>query len=184
MRNVVARCPRCGVEHDETANSICDACDTPLRAWCSRHGRETGWLASSACPRCAEETARPSPTRRAATLPCPDVSHTLAPAASISAPASAGLSPVEKVAADAAAPTKPTNLAGHLFVMLLIMLMTTGGSTLLGVIGGFVYVFLGYGATPGTPLRFALVGAVVGLAAGGYACWDYVKHLPAPPPES
>jgi hypothetical protein len=58
-RHVVERCPRCGVEHDISADSICEACDTPLRAWCRTHGREFGWLDGEACPRCAAEAARP-----------------------------------------------------------------------------------------------------------------------------
>jgi hypothetical protein len=59
MTHVVERCPSCGVEHDVSADSLCEACDTPLRLWCSRHGRETGWLEAAGCPRCAEELARP-----------------------------------------------------------------------------------------------------------------------------
>lgn len=56
-RHVVDRCPSCGVEHEVRAHA-CEACATPLRAWCRVHGRETGWLDGAACARCAEETAR------------------------------------------------------------------------------------------------------------------------------
>jgi hypothetical protein len=56
-RHVVERCPCCGVEHDVSADSLCEACDTPLRAWCRTHSREFGWLDGESCPRCAREAA-------------------------------------------------------------------------------------------------------------------------------
>jgi hypothetical protein len=173
-RHVVERCPRCGVEHGVSVDSVCEACHAPLRHWCRVHGRETGWLDAPACIRCARETVQPrsAPSTR---MPCPAPAtpSSVSPAAPVSAgPAAADM---------ARAAEKPLGMAGHLFVMLLMMLMATGGSTLLGVIGGFVYVLFGYGVIPDTPIWFALIGAIVGLVAGGSACWDYVKHLPAPP---
>lgn len=69
--HVVERCPSCGVEH-EAAGGCCEACGTPLRPWCRRHGREAGWLPGPHCPRCAEEAARPPVAARArATAPAP-----------------------------------------------------------------------------------------------------------------
>ena len=61
MSHVVQRCPSCGVEHDACEDGACEACGTPLRAWCRRHGRDVGWLEGPACPRCAEDAARPRP---------------------------------------------------------------------------------------------------------------------------
>jgi hypothetical protein len=61
MTHVVERCPSCGVEHDVSVAGACEACHEPLRYWCRRHGRDAGWLAGPACPRCAEEAARPRP---------------------------------------------------------------------------------------------------------------------------
>lgn len=57
MTHVVERCPSCGVEHETPGDGTCEACGTPLRAWCRTHSRETGWLKGSACDRCAEEEA-------------------------------------------------------------------------------------------------------------------------------
>jgi hypothetical protein len=68
---VVERCPRCGVEHDTSAESICEACDTPLRPWCRVHGRETGWLDGPACTRCAKVAKRPARRTREAAAPRP-----------------------------------------------------------------------------------------------------------------
>jgi hypothetical protein len=60
MTRVVDRCPSCGVEHDVRVHA-CEACDTPLRAWCRVHSREIGWLDGPVCPRCAQEAARRPP---------------------------------------------------------------------------------------------------------------------------
>jgi hypothetical protein len=180
----VERCPSCGVEHDVSADSICGACDTPLRAWCRAHSREAGWLDGPACDRCAKEAA-PAPRSRAATaLPCPDVSGAIASPAFVSAPApAAGRAELAKAPADAMARMTSMSMVEHHIAMLLMMLLATGGSTLLGVITGFVYVFFGFGSLPDTPLWFALIGAVVGLITGGWACRDHVKQLRTAPPD-
>lgn len=62
---LVERCPFCGLEHDAPVGGACQACGTPLRTWCRRHGRETGWMDGPACPRCADEA---SATRSARSL--------------------------------------------------------------------------------------------------------------------
>jgi hypothetical protein len=61
MTHVVERCPSCGVEHEGLRVGACEACQAPLRYWCRRHGRDTGWLQDPACPRCVEEAALPRP---------------------------------------------------------------------------------------------------------------------------
>lgn len=61
MSHVVQRCPSCGVEHEAAGIDACEACGTALRAWCQRHGRESGWLDGPDCPQCVEEAARPRP---------------------------------------------------------------------------------------------------------------------------
>ncbi len=63
VRHVVERCPSCGVEHDLSAESMCEACRAPLAFWCRVHGRETGWLEGPACARCADEAARTQSAR-------------------------------------------------------------------------------------------------------------------------
>jgi hypothetical protein len=80
-RHVVERCPCCGVEHDVSVGSICEACETPLRAWCRTHSREAGWLDGSSCPHCAREAAR----RRPGSAPRP--TPTSAPRRPAAAPA-------------------------------------------------------------------------------------------------
>lgn len=80
-RHVVERCPSCGVEHDVSADSLCEACDTPLRAWCRAHSRETGWLDGPACARCAKEDApRPAAAPPTASLPAAAVPAVVRPA--------------------------------------------------------------------------------------------------------
>lgn len=77
MTRVIARCPNCGVEHDDAAASggPCEVCGTTLRNWCRLHSREIGWLDSPECPRCAAEAAavraRPAPPRAPAPVPAP-----------------------------------------------------------------------------------------------------------------
>lgn len=72
VSHVVQRCPSCGVEHDASERAReCEACGTALRAWCQRHGREAGWLETSACPRCADEAARPRSAPAAVPRPAP-----------------------------------------------------------------------------------------------------------------
>ncbi len=65
MSRVVARCPNCGVEHDDATGGPCEVCGTTLRYWCRLHEAETGWLTTPECPRCAAEAAerrsRPAP---------------------------------------------------------------------------------------------------------------------------
>lgn len=177
MTHVVNRCPSCGVEHDASADSFCEACGTPLRAWCRAHSREAGWLDGPACDRCAKEAAPALRSRAATALPCPDVSGAIGSPAFVSAPAGAGRAELAKAPADAMARMTSMSMVEHHIAMLLMMLLATGGGTLLGVIGGFVYVFFGYGSLPDTPLWFALIGAIVGLVTGGVSCAKYLRSL-------
>lgn len=174
-RHVVERCPCCGVEHDTSADTLCEACDTPLRAWCRAHSRETGWLDSAACPRCAEE-ARPARTAPSVAMPCPAPSlpSSVAPLPHSPAPGAA------PVAAERGTPPAPMQLREHLVVMLLMMLVTAGGGTLAGVVAGFVYAFSGRGTLPDTALRCALGGVLIGMLAGAALCTRHVTSLRAP----
>ena len=164
-RHVVERCPACGVEHDVSANSVCEACHAPLRLWCSRHGREAGWLDNPNCPRCAEEVARPTPWPRAPALPCPDVTRGTAP----SPAASAGAAPLDRKAAKAAeaAERMRSREARHqLAVLISIMLVTTGGGAMLGAIVGSVYVLAVPATNPLAASWLTLWGAVLGVVLG------------------
>lgn len=69
MTRVIQRCSTCGLEHDHPV-AECEACRSPLRYWCRAHSADSGWLDAPACPRCAEEKARPVP-RPAAAPPAP-----------------------------------------------------------------------------------------------------------------
>lgn len=174
VRHVVARCPRCGVEHDVSAGAVCEACHTPLRPWCRAHGRETGWLDGPACPRCAEEAARPPSRPRPLAIPCP------APA--LPAHVDSASSPTATAPAPAAPP--PRGRVAHGMVMILMMLTAAGGGAMLGVIAGFVYVLSGRGALPDSAVRFAVAGAVLGVLFGGFSCVHYVHKLRKSPPRT
>ncbi len=75
MSRIIARCPNCGVEHDDARIVECEVCGTTLRNWCRVHSAEIGWLSGPECPRCAAELeARRTPPRRtppAAPVPTP-----------------------------------------------------------------------------------------------------------------
>jgi hypothetical protein len=87
-RHVIVRCPSCGVEHDAPAPAGCEACHTPLRAWCCAHSREIGWLDGHWCSHCEEEDAhRTGRPRRPAPPPPPPPSP--APVARVDAPVDA-----------------------------------------------------------------------------------------------
>ncbi|HEX6371905.1 MAG TPA: hypothetical protein VF006_23480 [Longimicrobium sp.] len=177
-RHVVERCPRCGVEHDLSADTTCEACDTPLRAWCRVHGHETGWLDGPACGRCAEDAAaaRRAPARPTIPCPAPSMPSTL-PAASSLAP---GVARRAEVPAHATTPPEPLGPAQHLTVMVLMMLMWAGGGTLAGVVAGFLFVLSGRGTLPDTALWFALGGVLAGMLLGGWTCLRYLNGLRAP----
>lgn len=80
MKRVIARCPNCGVEHDDARIVDCEVCGTTLRNWCRAHSQKIGWLDGPRCPGCAEELAArsrptrpppPPPTRAPAPPPAP-----------------------------------------------------------------------------------------------------------------
>lgn len=68
MKQIVERCPACGVEHDREVHE-CEACGSPVRYWCRTHSRDIGWLEAAECRRCAEEAARPAAPRTRAAPP-------------------------------------------------------------------------------------------------------------------
>jgi hypothetical protein len=55
LTRIIARCPNCGVEHDDARIVECEVCGTTLRNWCRVHSPAIGWLAGPECPGCAEE---------------------------------------------------------------------------------------------------------------------------------
>jgi hypothetical protein len=161
--HVVQRCPSCGVEHEGLQVGACEACSAPLRYWCPRHGRETGWLASSACPRCAEEAAgirvaAPpiAPRVEAAAPPEPAVPVTPAPVPTL---------PV--------VPEQPPGFFGRLMVMVFMMGISTfvGGSVFVGV--GLVGLVLGLLSGLEAFRITAAAGAVLGALFGLFACVCY-----------
>ena len=166
VRHVVDRCPSCGVEHGVPMRE-CEACDTPLRPWCRVHGREIGWLDGPRCLRCAQEEARRTPRTAAPSLAMPCPAPAVFTTAASPAPASAaGVVPVAEVPADAAKPPRPLRPREHLGVMFLMLLLSTATATLVAVLAAFVYLLSGRGTLSDTPLRFATVGAVVGVGVG------------------
>jgi hypothetical protein len=177
MRHVVERCPRCGVEHEASADSLCKACEMPLRAGCRVHSRETGWLDGPACDRCAREAAHPPQQRRASALPCPDFSAAAAGAAPASFSQSTGGAPLELPPAP---PRRTHTPLEHLFFMLLMMLLAAGGGAMLGVLAGFAFMLSGRGTLPDTALRFTLAGAIMGLLFGSVLSVRYIRSLRAP----
>ncbi|HYR07771.1 MAG TPA: hypothetical protein VEQ60_08375 [Longimicrobium sp.] len=177
-RHVVERCPRCGVEHDVRVQE-CEACHAPLRYWCRAHGRETGWLDDPACARCAQEAVRlrPAPSMR---MPCP--APAMPSPVSLAPPVAADAS--VEVAPAAAKPLKRFSPAGHVVVMFLMILITTGAAALAGVVLAFVLVLAGRGILPDTAVQCAVGGAVVGALAGVLSCAHYLTTLRNPPPEA
>jgi hypothetical protein len=178
-RYVIDRCPICGVEHDARARA-CEACDTPLRAWCRVHSRDIGWLDDAACARCAEDAARR--TRRAAApslaMPCPAPSMPASIPAASSLPA--GVAPPHGVVAEAAKPSRPLRPQEHFGVMFLMLLLSTASVTLAAVVAAFLYLLSGRGTLPDTALRFAAVGAVVGLVIGILTAVHYATTIRTP----
>lgn len=168
MKNVVERCPSCGVEHDVSADSACEACHTPLRLWCSRHGQESGWLDGPSCPRCAEEAARPS---AAAPPPSPrSIRPPPAPAPVRAAPRPASVAPprgrpLREILRDRGTGPGATPGFGG---MVKRVLRNLGASVLFGVgatgllvsLAGLVYLLSDDGLTAPLPMR------VLGLAFG------------------
>ena len=78
MTRIIARCPNCGVEHDDARIVECEVCGTTLRNWCRVHSPEIGWLEKAECPGCAEELdarlsrrMRPPPPPPAPPAPAP-----------------------------------------------------------------------------------------------------------------
>jgi hypothetical protein len=179
-RHVVDRCPRCGVENDPSADSVCEACDTPLRAWCRVHGRETGWLDGPGCQRCAEDAARrrASPSSR---MPCPAPAPVTMAARPAAASPVAGVTAADAVVAEGAKPPRPPRPQEHFGVMVLMLLLSMGSVALVGVVAAFLYLLSGRGTLPDTALRFATGGAIMGLVVGVVTCLHYVTTLRTPP---
>jgi hypothetical protein len=164
-RHVVDRCPSCGVEHDVRMHA-CEACDTPLRPWCRVHGGEMGWLTGPACPRCAEDAARPP--RPAPVLGAP-VLDEIAPAA---VPAFAEAPPAV-VTGSAKRPQRPD--PGVMF-MLLFFTAAVGGFG--GMVLSTPFVF-GIEIHLDTLVKFIVGGGMLGLPFGVYFCRLYLRELRA-----
>lgn len=164
-RHVVDRCPSCGVEHDVRVDA-CEACDTPLRPWCRVHGVEMGWLDGPACPRCAEDAARPS--RPAPAAPAP-VLDSRTPAA---VQAAAGTPPAW-VADVANRPQRPD--AG---VMLMLLFFAAAAGAFGGMVLSTPFVF-GTAVHLDTLVKFIVGGGMLGLPFGVYFCRLYLRELRA-----
>jgi hypothetical protein len=179
IRHVVDRCPSCGVEH-EVRTHACEACDTPLRAWCRMHSHETGWLEGPGCRRCAQEAARRTRRTTAPSLamPCPAPAP-FTTAASPTPASGAGAASLDDIVANASRP-RPIPPHIHLAVMFLMLLLFTGSFTLVSVVAAFLYLLSGRGILPDTALYFATYGAIFGLIIGVVACVQYVIQFPTP----
>jgi hypothetical protein len=155
--HVVGRCPSCGVEH-ESGGGDCEACGTPLRSWCRRHGRDVGWLAVSACPRCDEEAARPLAAPRARVAP-----SAAPPPATPERPSSwpGGRSPREILRGAAREPPPepaPKDVQDLSYEV--------GGALGLGCVGWIAGMFLGVLASVVTGADVLLTGRIGGLLFG------------------
>jgi len=159
MRHVVERCPSCGVEHDEAVGGACEACGTPLRAWCRRHGREAGWLEGPACPRCAEESARPRAAPAART-----VCYAPAPDRPSAAPPARAAAPIDE-AAEHVPPRRPGIVSEAVGILLLLVVNATIGA-LAGLVGGGLYTVVGGGNGSQAAVEWAMMGGIVGLIIG------------------
>ncbi|HEX6371904.1 MAG TPA: hypothetical protein VF006_23475 [Longimicrobium sp.] len=160
-RHVVDRCPSCGVEHEVRAHA-CEACDTPLRAWCRVHGGETGWLDGPACTRCAEDAARPPRPAR--------VLDALAPAA---VTARARAPAAQAVPGAAERPQRPE--AG---VMFMLLFFTAAAGAFGGMVLSTPFVF-GTAVHLDALVKFILGGGVAGLLFGVYFCRLYLAGIRA-----
>jgi hypothetical protein len=157
-RHVVERCPSCGVEHDVSHAGACEACHAPLRYWCRRHGRETGWLDAPACPRCAEEAVRSRPRPVPLTeIPEPRVLRGLGPPGDVAKPATAP--PV-----DGRPVTEVRDPPEQFVGAVLLLLLGLAGGGLAGIVAGIVYLSVsGPGSGGEIPLEWAMLGAFAGF---------------------
>lgn len=168
MMHVVERCPSCGVEHDLSGASECEACGTRLRLWCRRHGGEMGWLAAPVCPRCADEAARAqsSGSRRAQTA-VRDAPNTIRPP-----PAALPAQPRARPAVKRAAKREPRGCLGHLhYLVKLTLFLTT-----FGIVGGAAVAALTEwqsGDVVDYVVIFAQGGLVGGLCASALGAMAY-----------
>jgi hypothetical protein len=175
MKHVVERCPSCGVEHEAPGDGRCEACGEALRPWCRRHGRDIGWLRDPACPRCAEEAARPAPPPRPPARPAPVRASVQARPKAPARPAPrkppapptswpGGRSPRE-ILRGPRARIEPEDKARGMRAVAVLVRLTLGG-TLGGALGGWIAgTFAGDPAETAWFLGFMLGfgGLVVGL---------------------
>ena len=171
MKHVVERCPRCGVEHEAPGDGTCEACGDALRPWCRVHGPASGWLDGPACPRCAEEAARPRP------LPCPAPALPVTmcaaapprtgPRARVGVRAGArGAAPVERDA-----PPPPVLVRVGIGV---VTALTTGfGFWLFGLAAGFIHAFMTDATYHAVP-SWGRAAGMAGLLAGSMKALRYV----------
>lgn len=167
---VVERCPSCGVEHDVSDGGQCEACHAPLRYWCRRHGRETGWLAAAACPRCAAEAVRaaPAPPQPAAPAPAPAAPARPPRPAPRFVPTPPGRSLREiRGEAPAGVGWKAPGTGGSPADILWLLMLYVIVGAVMGVVVGSGWN-AGQGEA-GVPLLGGLVGAGVGLLIAAFA---------------
>ncbi|HLL83552.1 MAG TPA: hypothetical protein VK420_12895 [Longimicrobium sp.] len=169
MSRVVARCPNCGVEHDDATAGPCEVCGTTLRFWCRLHGAETGWLDTPECPRCAAEAAerrsRPAPPR-----PPARPRRERAPVERPYAAPAPGRDP-RVVLREGADDLRPYVVAGAGAAgrMIRAVLAVIRNVIVFGVLGGIVGGFVAYnqrGDLVWPLISGALIGAAVGLFFG------------------
>lgn len=182
MKHVVVRCPGCGAEGGVVWDA-CEGCGNQLRSWCRLHSREIGWLDGIACVRCLEADMRFTPPQPPVQAPAPDREAIESPPAAFPL---AGPPPRAEVTADVPEPRRreAEGLAGHVFVMLLTLLVMGVGGWLMGAATGYLYLSYGRGTVPETPLQFGKAGLIMGLIFGFVVYARYVAGLPgqAPPP--
>jgi hypothetical protein len=166
---VVQRCPGCGVEHDVTAPGACEACHARLRYWCRRHGAETGWLPTSACPRCAEgapEPAQANARSAVAAAPPESPAEPLAPA-----------EPAAVVPPQPAADPQPAEWVDHLLFMGFLAVLMPVAAGLIFTVAGVVMALTAGGGIP-VVVNTALSGASFGVLMGLVLVLVYVViHL-------
>lgn len=159
MTQVVERCPSCGVEHEWKTSGECEACDAELRPWCRLHSREIGWLQGLACPRCAEEAARPRPA--------PPPPGTVPPARPAPEPPPwPARSPRELLPVDLPQPEPPGRSS------LAVMLRTALGGLVAGAVGGWMLAAVMGGNPRDTAYWGAWIVGMGGLVVGMIRAMD------------
>lgn len=181
-RQVVDRCPRCGVEHEGDGVHECEACGSALRSWCRAHSREIAWLDRRACARCAEDAARPPaatlapPAPLRSTAPAPTAAVETRPTPPPASPPAHVLfpggtppgRPLREVIGERRPPAEGAGGGadnGALVGGILLVILGIAAGGLLGVLGGIISLSAAGGGEDAL-VTWALGGAVLGLLAG------------------